>query len=217
MRYARTAAGGILTGELPAGAVAYVDADWLPPDGGAVPALVARADGSLLWGDAEGERLAPGDDAKRHAASSFLQLARDASRAVPVSARGVCDVPGSGLVAEWVRQLLGGRAAAEDEAPVAIVETRGDAASTAASSSRLADLGTLVLAGEGEAATLALDLYADVHVRGLRVVGVALLSPDPTEKCDGDESFLGAFPRLVTDVRLGEPLPDGARCYRVSP
>ena len=216
MRYKQTASGAVLAADLPAAAVAYVDADWLPADGRRVAALIVRADGSMLWGQ-ETEPLTPGEDADRRVASSFLRLARDASGAVPTSAHGACEVPGRGLVAEWVRQLVQGRAMAEGDAPAAIVETRGDAASIMSSSSRLADLGTLVLAGEGETTSLPLDLYPDVHVRGLRLVGVAPFSLETADATDADEPFLAAFRGSVTDVRLGESLPDGERCYRVSP
>ena len=216
MRYKRTVSGAALAGDLPAEAVAYVDADWLPADGGGVAALIVRADGTMQWGQ-ETEPLTPGEDADRCVASSFLRLARDASGAVPTSAHGACEVPGRGLVAEWVRQLVQNRAMAEGDAPAAIVETRGDAASIVSSSSRLADLGTLVLAGEGETASLPLDLYPDVHVRGLRLVGVAPLSLETAETADADEPFLAAFRGLVTDVRLGESLPEEGRCYRVLP
>ena len=214
IRYAPHASRPVLEGDLPFGAVAYVDADWLPSGGGDVAALVVTSDRSLLWGE-EAEALAPGEDAERRVASSFLRLARRASDAVPVAARAACETPGRGLAAEWVRRLLDG-ARAEDGAPTAIVETRGDAASIAASSLRLADLGTLVLAGESAGAALPLDLYPNVHVRGLRLVGTDPLSPERAETSDGDEAFLAAFRGLVMDVRLGEPLPEGARCYRVS-
>lgn len=54
--------------------------------------------------------------------------------------------------------------------PACIVETTGRPEVIRQALARLADLGLLVLAGPPS--VLALDLYPDVHVRGLRLVGV---------------------------------------------
>ena len=66
-------------------------------------------------------------------------------------------------------------------APACIVDTTGRPEVIAQALTRLADLGLLVLAGPPPAA-LSLDLYSDVHVRGLRLVGVeAVCASDPTQ------------------------------------
>jgi threonine dehydrogenase-like Zn-dependent dehydrogenase len=84
------------------------------------------------------------------------------------------EVTGDGLVAAEARRLLEeeGRLAAGDDPPDAIVETTGDPAAIAAATARVADMGTVALAGEPLGRTLSLDVYTDVHVRGLRLVGI---------------------------------------------
>jgi hypothetical protein len=86
---------------------------------------------------------------------------------------GVTDVEilGDGPLASALRLRMGapGRPA---QVPAAIVETTGHPASIALALSRVADLGTVVLAGAVSREPAALDLYADLHVRGLTLVGV---------------------------------------------
>ncbi|MGH3004332.1 MAG: hypothetical protein ACRDOS_00195 [Gaiellaceae bacterium] len=221
IRCERTSAGPVAAGELSPGATAYVDADWLPAESAAaIPALVVHPNGTITWGDSPPVALAEDVTGADAVASALLRLAREASLVVPESARDACDVPGRGVVAEWVRRLLDPPAQYDDDrssrAPRAIVETRSDAGSITAATGRLADLGTLVLAGEGGSESLSLDLYPDVHVRGLRIVGVAAVGAGPIERGDEDRVFLDALPGMVTDVRLGSVLPEHARCYRVS-
>ena len=96
--------------------------------------------------------------------------ARSAAAAVPAGARRV-DVVGDGALAARLRESL--PAPSSTGAPDAIVETTGDPAAIADALRRLDDLGTLVLAGPAPRGPVALDLYADLHVRGLTVVGVA--------------------------------------------
>lgn len=83
--------------------------------------------------------------------------------------------PGAGEVrATWRRALPGRlRGATGAERPLAIAETTGEAGALAGAAARLADGGLLVLAGDGGPDTIALDLYRDIHRRGLRVVGLA--------------------------------------------
>jgi threonine dehydrogenase-like Zn-dependent dehydrogenase len=94
------------------------------------------------------------------------------SRALPSDAAWV-EVIGDNPLARAVRAGLGERGGGGEEAPPAIVETSGDAQELVAALRRVADLGTVVLAGPVLDDPLPLDLYADVHVRGLTVVGVA--------------------------------------------
>jgi threonine dehydrogenase-like Zn-dependent dehydrogenase len=79
------------------------------------------------------------------------------------------EVVGAGALADALRARLPAPAAP----PAAIVDTTGDPAAIADALARVDDLGTVVLAGPVPEGTVALDLYADVHVRGLTVVGVA--------------------------------------------
>lgn len=87
---------------------------------------------------------------------------------------GHIDVTGDGELAATLRSRLAARAARDaDVAPAAVIETTGAPAAIAAALARLDDLGTLVLAGPPAPEPVALDLYADLHVRGLTVVGIA--------------------------------------------
>jgi hypothetical protein len=78
------------------------------------------------------------------------------------------EVVGAGPLADALRARLAAPAAP----PAAIVDTTGDAAAIADALARVDDLGTVVLAGPPPDGPVALDLYADVHVRGLTVAGV---------------------------------------------
>jgi threonine dehydrogenase-like Zn-dependent dehydrogenase len=87
---------------------------------------------------------------------------------------GDVDVTGEGELATALRSRLATRLAREAErAPAAVIDTTGDPTAIAAALARLDDLGTLVLAGPAAPQPGALDLYADLHVRGLTVVGIA--------------------------------------------
>ena len=139
---------------------AYADADWLGPSGEPAAALVVDGDG----------------DGERAAALVLLDLASRAAAEVAGAAR--VEVVGSGFVAGAVSALVG---AGGDGPLAAIVDTSGDPERIRAALGRLDDLGTLVLAGEPLGRPLELDLYPDVHVRGLRMVGVPLRTEVPRE------------------------------------
>ncbi|MGH9062435.1 MAG: hypothetical protein ACRD0L_00370, partial [Acidimicrobiales bacterium] len=64
------------------------------------------------------------------------------------------------------------RALARHGRAAGIVDTTGRPAVVVGATCRLADLGTLVLAGEWLGSPMPIDLYRDVHRRGLRLVGV---------------------------------------------
>jgi len=81
------------------------------------------------------------------------------------------EVVGDGALARALREHLGTRAAGER--PAAIIETTGDPDAIRAALARVDDLGTVVLAGPEPQAEVALDLYADLHVRGLTLAGTA--------------------------------------------
>lgn len=172
-----------VSGRDAAGAVAYIDAEWLPRDGTApVPALLARDRSLAWWADGGGPRpLGDGD-----AASAIASLAARAAASVPGSARSV-EVLGTGAVAALVAEILGSRAAAGgDPRPDAIVDTTGDPGRLVDATARLADLGTLVLAGEARDPLVDLDVYVDLHARGLRVHGVPMVPPgEPPEGVGG--------------------------------
>lgn len=84
------------------------------------------------------------------------------------------EVIGAGAFADELRARLDDRARQNADArPCAIIDTSGEEAALVAALQRVDDLGTVVLAGPQPASPLTLDLYADLHVRGLTIVGLA--------------------------------------------
>ncbi len=106
--------------------------------------------------------------------------AQDVLAALPPGADRV-EVAGTGLLADEVRRLLGARLQVPDAVvrPVAVVVASSGTAAVTAALERVEDLGMVVLTGAVPPAALALDLYVDLHVRGLVVVG---LPPPPPER-----------------------------------
>ena len=88
-------------------------------------------------------------------------------------AEGSVEVTGDGEMAAELRSRLRERINGARDRIGAAVDTTGDPAVITDLLTRLADLGTLVLAGPPAPEPPALDLYADLHVRGLTVVGIA--------------------------------------------
>jgi len=211
-------AGISIVGDVAAGAVAYLDAEWLLPGrSGEVPALVLTPDGQMSFGDTDG-RPVPGDvSAERLAGVVFTAVAREAAAAVAGGDVPV-EVTGDGIFARRVRSIVGSApagagGATTSERPAAVVDTTGDPEVILAATQRLADFGVLALVGEPLDRPLDLDLYADVHRRGLRVVGVAPPLTDPVDT--GDESLAHALDPDPVVVVAGAPLPPGAAWYRI--
>jgi threonine dehydrogenase-like Zn-dependent dehydrogenase len=90
------------------------------------------------------------------------------------SAPGPVEVTGNGALAEQVCRLLGSRvfSSTGDARPGAVIETTGERQALEAALARVDHLGTVVLAGPEPTEPWPLDLYAELHVRGLVVVGV---------------------------------------------
>ena len=148
---------GVLRCGMAAGAVAYVDAEWIPADGsGAVDALVVAADGTVRFGDAWEAQPPAGLD--RHLVAGRV-LAAIAVAAVASATRyappGPIHVSGRGAVAACVAQLLPERS---DGRPAAIIDTTGDPSVLVRSTIDLDDLGVLVLAGAPPRVPIAINL-----------------------------------------------------------
>jgi hypothetical protein len=91
--------------------------------------------------------------------------------ALPATA-GPVEILGDGALAGRLRSRLPqgpGR-------PTAVIDTTGDPAAVRDALGRVADLGTVVLARPLPATGTA-DLYGDLHVRGLTVIGVPEAAP----------------------------------------
>jgi threonine dehydrogenase-like Zn-dependent dehydrogenase len=121
-------------------------------------------------------------------------------------------VVGTGAVAYVVRHR---HAARRDEQgrPDVVVDLTGDPEVIRDAVRTVADLGTVVLAGSAMPPSLDLDTYPDLHVRGLRLVGVpmATAADQPLTAPCAEES-----PGPPAEVGLGVPVPAGARWYRIS-
>lgn len=95
-----------------------------------------------------------------------------AAAAIPAGAAPVA-ITGESALAQALRARLGGESSVAAEArPGVVVETTGQADAIRAALEHVADLGTVVLAGPLGPGPIALDLYADLHLRGLTVVAV---------------------------------------------
>ena len=217
-------AGVVLVAALPEGAVAYVDRDWLPASSRKVPSLVATSDGALAWCGGRPARIQGDLDSDTAATLVLLAIADEAVAIVEGTPPESIEVTGSGLIAQRVRALLkdgaadDGRSAAFEQ-PRAIVDTTGDPTVIADATRRIADLGTLVLVGESLGRRAEMNLYADVHVRGLTLVGVA----PPLEGAgssfaepDVGGTDVESSRELLVPASSGVPLPPGALWYRVS-
>jgi len=149
----------------------YVDVDWLREAGDG--AFLYVRDGALRasWDEGAGiptDGLPAGD-----AAGRFLDLTAERAVAAVSHVSGTVEVVGEGAVAQLVRSRL---PQTEPDAgpPAAVIECTGDAHAIETALRRLDDLGTLVVAGASTVESLRIDLYPDVHVRALHLVGVAV-------------------------------------------
>jgi hypothetical protein len=195
---ARRGAGTVtFTGELPDEAPAFVDADWIAGDAAQHLLLVPAG--------------AP--DAEAAAARAVVAAAAAACDALDGVPPERVEVHGDGVTAAAVRAGLGRAAAPEaQERPLACVVASPGADALVAATRRVADLGTVVVLSETADGTAALDLYPDVHLRSLTLIGIArpALNDSPAT-ASGDQAGLPA-PR---NAPLGTPVAE-ASWYRVS-
>ena len=190
-----------LTIDVPRGATAIFDSEWLPAGDGPVGGMLVRRDGEMIWCDFDGtlrQMSSVPDQPRDEIARRLLQGMAD--EALRVAGGAMIDVIGDGALATSLR-----KAAGVSDAPGAavVVDTTGSAAAVAAALDRLPQLGTLVLAGPAAREDPDLDVYANLHLRGLRITAIA--------------PSLGQSSHTLspTHVRAGEPLP-AATWYCVS-
>lgn len=106
----------------------------------------------------------------------FEAALKAAVEAVPPAAQAV-EVIGETPLGLRLRERYGAAVPPrEGPSPEVVIETTGQHAEIQAALARVADLGTVVLAGPMVAAPVALDLYPDLHYRGLTVVGLLPLA-----------------------------------------
>jgi hypothetical protein len=208
----------ILAGAVAPGTFAYVDRDWLPAASGAVPSLTVSADGTLAWGEDSAVKPRGAADPDTAAALVLLSVARDAAAAVADLPAGSIEVIGSGLIAHLVRVLVGDVPARTAEHPRAVVDVTGDPAVILDATRRVADLGTVVLVGEALGRRAEMNLYADVHVRGLTLVGVAppLQQPESSAVLADDGPLIARCHESLGRVSSGIVAPAGSAWYAVA-
>lgn len=171
----------------------------------------------MAWCDGPPVQLADDADPDAAAALILLALAHEAASAVEGLPQGSVEVVGSGLIARRVRALVGGVTGATVERPRALVEVTGDPEATVNATRRVADLGTVVLAGEALGRRTEMNLYADVHLRGLTLTGVGPPLADavvPSPPGEVDDVLLEWCRESLVHVSPDSPVPAGA-WYRV--
>jgi hypothetical protein len=191
---------------------AFVDRAWLAE--GPLRAIVVRDDGEVVGADGVTVLDGTTEPAAELGAAAMFALAEAAVRAADAAPPGDLEITGSGLLADTVRRLAAERGREGGASrPSAIVETTGGQQEISGALHRLSDLGILVLAVP-PAEPVALDLYADVHVRGLQVVGVGIDPDTMREVIDSrrHESLLDRPPALARD---GAPVDPAAAWVEV--
>lgn len=184
-------------GTWPTDTVAFVDAEWLAGTPLDAAVLVLLVNGSeLTFGE---RRFAATSAASPEvlALAALLEVADDAVQLALTSSPGPVTVTGRGIIAELVRRRL--PTASPEPSPAVIVDTTGDAETIAQAASDLADGGTLIVAGELAGRALPMNLYTDVHRRGLLVTGA--------------QSLLGSFPSAAAQSAAADMLPGVAPRY----
>lgn len=200
---------GVLVGDLAPDSVAYLDAAWLPRSSGSVPAFVVTAEGVLSWSPDAARGRSLDVDPNEAVAGALREVAREAVAALGGIEPTRVEVIGTGLVASEVRRQLG--SGGKVDSPQGIVETTGDPDAIAAALQRVADLGTVVLAGPLGTRRLDLDLYPEVHRRSLTVTGV---SPRVQAADAPTPAVASADP---TTIRSGQRLSGDGLWFRVVP
>jgi threonine dehydrogenase-like Zn-dependent dehydrogenase len=213
----------VLAEALPSGSVAYVDREWLATSSADVPALVAFPDGTLAW---RGRRPVPTPsavDSETAAALALLAVAEIAVAATEGVSPDQIEVTGNGVIALQVRALLAHSSSADYrshgiEQAAAIIDTTGDPEVIVDATRRTANLGTVVLAGEALGRTAEMNLYPDVHVRGLSLVGVPAPLHDANalfSETRADDPLVASCCAALVGATAGTPLLPGAAWYRV--
>ena len=163
-------------------------------------------------------RTGPSDAS--HALEAFTAVAQAVIEAVESAPPGRVAVGGQGIVAELVRRLLPSDRYGSDGPLAALVDTTGEAPTVEQGVEQVCDLGVVVLAAGPHGAEPVVDVYRDIHRRGLTIVGLAdppslTTTPDGPQALDALVIDLLDPPHLVT-VQAGQLAPPTGRWYRVT-
>lgn len=157
-----------------------------------------------LWG----RGYPAGPDLDRLAAGEFVATARAAAAAVRQAGSPNVEVLGDGLLGQLVRAEL---PAGSSAPPEIVVDTTGSPARIQAAVSSLPRLGQLILAAPVRPASIALASYADLHVRGLTLLGIGWARPPASVASPGagsaDRSAVEAALGSIRRARSGVPSP----------
>jgi hypothetical protein len=151
------------------GEVAFVDADWLPALGRGSVAAVTVGPDHVRWADQPLGATGDGREPIGLARSLLVATAREVVGRVGTGKPWEVHVPGRGATAAEIRRRLGLALAEAPSQPRIWVETTGDASALVTALGGVMDLGTVVLAAPARQPTIAIDLYRDVHLRGLHL------------------------------------------------
>jgi hypothetical protein len=198
--------------DIPRGTGAFVDLDWIPAEPEReVPGLSIDAD-SITWRGTSLDRA--GEDAGRAAEAIFGRAAQAVATAASRDASGPALVFGCGAIAAGAAHALGVEPTVvlpeKDRSLAVAVDLSGDPEAMTALAGALQGLGRLVLAGERLGRKLPLNLYPDIHVRGLTVTGI-----DPIAVALDDAAGVVAEVPAPTQVGADGELPAGARLLRI--
>lgn len=154
-----------LEGALEPGTAAYLDGEWVhAADGCDLPVVTVSEAGT---------------DPDAAAFAAFAEFAAHAVEAVAGVDPAAVEVVGRGVIALEVRRLLRqADGAPRLDQPAAVVETTGEPQAVVEATRRLKSGGVLVLAGQALGRRLDLNLYPDIHVRALRIVGAGSIAAD---------------------------------------
>lgn len=212
IRLRREPSGSITMLGAPEGTIAYADREWLADDFAEAACLAVLPDRQVVLPDGHTQELSS-DDADVAAARFFMAIAREAAAIVGHVPPSAAQVVGRGIVATIARSYAGiEREQVATGKPAAVVETTGRQDAIFEACRRVADLGLVVLAGEPAGRRTELNLYPDVHVRGLTLVGAPTtegigLLPGPADDHEGqiEADALAQLQRVAAGARL----PDG--------
>jgi threonine dehydrogenase-like Zn-dependent dehydrogenase len=161
-------------------------------------------------------------DPDTSATLALMAVAQAAVAATESVSSDSIEIIGSGMIALQVRALLEHRGAeparAYLERPEAIVDATGDPRVLVDATQRVADLGRVVLIGESLGRIAEMNLYPDVHMRGVTLVGVPPPLHDaaaPFAQTTPDDPLVTSCREALVGITRRTHLPATGSWYRI--